>query len=453
LKADHNLTIAYIHGMSNFPLIEKVDYGGGELTKLYVYGPTGLIAVNDNGGWFFLLKDHLGSTRVVLNENNNVVSSYDYMPYGGIMRSRVNTDIAYQFTGQEYDTELGLHNFRARLYDSDLAMFYAMDPAGQTYSPFAYSGNNPVIYVDEDGRFFWAAVYYAWQAYKIYSYASMAYSLYEGYQQGGFSGMMQNAVGIGASMIVGGAVGDGIGGSGIFGNSFGGTVLAGMTSGAISGGLTSKMFGGSFGDGALYGGLGGGLSAGAGWIGNHAKLNMEADALGLSGESAGPATDKNLKGKADEWYGREEGKDGLKTLQVARKDNIPDGYSIDENGGLVKDGKAKGGITFGGKWTDVRMSASEFSSTRVLYLQLGHEFVHVDQHYHGMIQKWRKKGDAYATHRAEFEAYYYQDQTLLPNTGYWFGRGDVSYNLTKKYLYHWNAAGRDWKIRGYKVHY
>jgi RHS repeat-associated protein len=134
--------------------MEKVDYGGGELTKLYVYGPTGLLAVNDNGGWFFLLKDHLGSTRVVLNENNNVVSSYDYMPYGGIMRSRVNTDIAYQFTGQEYDTELGLHNFRARLYDSDLAMFYAMDPAGQTYSPFAYSGNNPVIYVDPDGEFF-----------------------------------------------------------------------------------------------------------------------------------------------------------------------------------------------------------------------------------------------------------------------------------------------------------
>jgi RHS repeat-associated protein len=416
---------------------------------------------------YYYIKDHtsatlstgIGNIRVTIDEDATIVIKDDYYPFGlrmpGLSYNNGNENDRLKFSGKELDEEQGLkkYHFGWRDYDPELGRWNVVDPARQYASPYVYGGNNPIIGYDEDGRFFWAAVYYAWQAYKIYSYASMAYSLYEGYQQGGFSGMMQNAVGIGASMIVGGAVGDVVGGSGIFGNSFGGTVLAGMTSGAISGGLTSKMFGGSFGDGALYGGLGGGLSAGAGWIGNHAKLNMEADALGLSGESAGPATDKNLKGKADEWYGREEGKDGLKTLQVARKDNIPDGYSIDENGGLVKDGKAKGGITFGGKWTDVRMSASEFSSTRVLYLQLGHEFVHVDQHYHGMIQKWRKKGDAYATHRAEFEAYYYQDQTLLPNTGYWFGRGDVSYNLTKKYLYHWNAAGRDWKIRGYKVHY
>ena len=66
------------------------------------------IAINDDTstssateGWFFLLKDHLGSSRVVLDETNTAVSNYDYMPYGNIMRSSVNTEIAYQFTGQE----------------------------------------------------------------------------------------------------------------------------------------------------------------------------------------------------------------------------------------------------------------------------------------------------------------------------------------------------------------
>ncbi len=102
-----------------------------------------------------MLKDHLGSTRVVFNEANSVVTSYDYMPFGNIMRSSVNTDVSYQYTGQEYDTELSLHNFRARLYDSDLGMFYAVDPAGQGYSPFAYGMNNPVMYIDKDGKIAW----------------------------------------------------------------------------------------------------------------------------------------------------------------------------------------------------------------------------------------------------------------------------------------------------------
>jgi len=30
-----------------------------------------------------------------------------------------------------------------------------MDPAGQGFSPFAYAGNNPTMYVDKDGRLFW----------------------------------------------------------------------------------------------------------------------------------------------------------------------------------------------------------------------------------------------------------------------------------------------------------
>lgn len=146
-------SIAYFHGLSDFPLMEKHEIEGEpEVTKLYVYGPTGLIAVNDDEGWFFMLKDHLGSNRVVVNESNSWVANYDFMPYGDIMKSAINTNISYQFTGQEMDTETGLHNFRARMYDSDLGMFYAMDPAGQGYSPFAYANGNPIMYVDPDGE-------------------------------------------------------------------------------------------------------------------------------------------------------------------------------------------------------------------------------------------------------------------------------------------------------------
>jgi len=70
------------------------------------------------------------------------------------MRATINGDVRYRFTGQEYDSETGLYNFRARLYDDELGIFYAVDPAGQNFSPFSYAGNNPVIFVDENGRWF-----------------------------------------------------------------------------------------------------------------------------------------------------------------------------------------------------------------------------------------------------------------------------------------------------------
>lgn len=71
-----------------------------------------------------------GSTRVLVVENGTVAAYYDYAPFGNLMRSGVNTEIAYRFTGQEYDAESGLHNYRARLYDSDLGRFYAVDAPG-----------------------------------------------------------------------------------------------------------------------------------------------------------------------------------------------------------------------------------------------------------------------------------------------------------------------------------
>lgn len=40
------------------------------------------------------------------------------------------------------------------MYDSVLAMFYGIDPAGQGTSPFSYGGNNPVVMIDKDGQWF-----------------------------------------------------------------------------------------------------------------------------------------------------------------------------------------------------------------------------------------------------------------------------------------------------------
>jgi RHS repeat-associated protein len=86
-----------------------------------------------------------------MNENNQAISSYDYDAWGNPMNSTVSEECAYRYTGREYDDETGLHNFRARLYDSTLMRFYQVDPAEQFASPYVYCGNNPIGLADPDG--------------------------------------------------------------------------------------------------------------------------------------------------------------------------------------------------------------------------------------------------------------------------------------------------------------
>jgi len=149
----NNLNL-YIRGASEYPVIEKINTDNTLTDKIYIYGPTGLIAFKDATATYFLMKDHLGSTRLLFRSTGSQYSTYDYSPFGSLMRSSINGDVDYRFTGQEYDSEFSLYNFRARLYDDELGIFYAVDPAGQNFSPFSYAGNNPVIFVDKDGRLF-----------------------------------------------------------------------------------------------------------------------------------------------------------------------------------------------------------------------------------------------------------------------------------------------------------
>jgi RHS repeat-associated protein len=182
-----------------------------------IAGSVGIIAVNDAGATYFVLKDHLGSTRVVLNISSTAISWYDYTPYGDIWRSNVSgEDVAYKFTVQEFDPELGLYNFRARIYDGTLGIFYASDPGHQGFSPYMYVGGNPVMRTDPTGRVFgiddiiMGAIY----LYEAYTAAHMVYNTYEAIKSGNINNivptLMNDAFTI-ASMGAGGSGPNGFG--------------------------------------------------------------------------------------------------------------------------------------------------------------------------------------------------------------------------------------------------
>ena len=134
----------------------------GSSQTLNIYGPGGVIiaqvATDSPAGGTpttqtrYLLHDHLGSTRVVLDSNNQVLGSFDYSPFGETTPTGNVADVAYRYTGQEVNGALGTYNYHARHYDAGVGRFLGVDPARQFASSYAYVGNNPINYTDLTGN-------------------------------------------------------------------------------------------------------------------------------------------------------------------------------------------------------------------------------------------------------------------------------------------------------------
>lgn len=154
----------YLYGVDARPLREQTCTGEGPAQNLQlIYGPYGLLAVEgamEGAERLFLIQDYLGSTRVVLNAEGKPVAGYDYLPFGGCSRTYGSPpeSLSHLYTGQEWEPELGLYNYQARMYDPELGRFYARDPLNQFASPYLYVGNNPLAYTDPTGRSWVAAL-------------------------------------------------------------------------------------------------------------------------------------------------------------------------------------------------------------------------------------------------------------------------------------------------------
>jgi len=104
--------------------------------------------------------DHLGSTRVTTNDAAQVVSVHDYLPFGEEI-APIASDNTKMFTGHERDRESGLDYMLARYHSGQLARFLSTDPAAisrrnlrfpERWNRYSYTLNNPLKYVDLDGR-------------------------------------------------------------------------------------------------------------------------------------------------------------------------------------------------------------------------------------------------------------------------------------------------------------
>jgi len=170
-------------------------YENGILRKIIT--PEGYVVTNSNNNlseaiikiaWWhcYFLKDHLGNTRRTLRgsqmktgETTLYIYSHiiDYYPFGLEITRVSNPDSEYYhasylagattpylYNGKEIDRMHGLnwYDYGARYYDGAIGRWHGVDPLAEEYywiSPYAYVANNPVRFIDPDGRDVWEINY------------------------------------------------------------------------------------------------------------------------------------------------------------------------------------------------------------------------------------------------------------------------------------------------------
>ena len=251
--------------------------------RLYLAGdaysaPAVYVKENGSGKIYYICRDYLGSITHIANADGTLKQELSYDAWGRLRDS--NTQVVYEpgkepelflgrgYTGHEHLSQFGLINMNARLYDAALGRFLSPDPYvqmpdfTQNFNRYSYGFNNPLLYVDENGQFFFSALIpgigvlidaACWGA----VIGAAGYTTSVAFSDGGFKNWSWNNFGKAVGMgVISGVITSGIGsalgavGSNGFWYEAARAYVHGFANGAIS-----QLSGGDFMQGFATGGL------------------------------------------------------------------------------------------------------------------------------------------------------------------------------------------------------
>jgi RHS repeat-associated protein len=146
-------------GLTNYlydgnDLIQEMDNGGNILAK-YTHGTVvdEDLAMLRNGTASYYHQDGLGSITSLSSSAGALADTYAYDAFGRLTASTGNLTNPFQYTGREFDSEIGTYFYRARYYDPIAGRFSAEDPLRFDAGPnfYEYVNNSPANLVDPFG--------------------------------------------------------------------------------------------------------------------------------------------------------------------------------------------------------------------------------------------------------------------------------------------------------------
>jgi RHS repeat-associated protein len=119
-----------------------------------------ILAEYDAGAWGYVLPDHLGSVRQVIDAAGQVTLAQSYDPFGVLnsQHGTPNPQLPFGYTGEQEDAGTGLAFLRARYYDPGVGRFSSKDPwpgtawQSQTLNRYTYVLNRPLLGGDPSGH-------------------------------------------------------------------------------------------------------------------------------------------------------------------------------------------------------------------------------------------------------------------------------------------------------------
>jgi RHS repeat-associated protein len=168
-------TTTYLYPFKWYSVASSTDGGAKFATTTdYVFNGDSLVATVDQqtasgnatgtAKTRYIHPDHLGSTNVVTDENDNVVQTLDYYPYGSTrISSATSTNERRKFIGQFTDDST-LSYLNARYYDGARGQFNSEDPVfwgdqrqqdlqnPQNLNSYSYAIDNPITREDPTGK-------------------------------------------------------------------------------------------------------------------------------------------------------------------------------------------------------------------------------------------------------------------------------------------------------------
>jgi RHS repeat-associated protein len=138
-------------------VVAQLD-GSGNLAARFVFGakPNVPDYFTSSAGTFRILRDHLGSPRLIVNvSTGGVVEEIDYDEFGNVTSDTSPGLTPFGFAGGLYEPQTGLVRFGARDYDPTSGRWIAKDPVrfDGGNNLYVYAGSDPINRTDPNGQF------------------------------------------------------------------------------------------------------------------------------------------------------------------------------------------------------------------------------------------------------------------------------------------------------------